>query len=209
MKNPHSGLSEVVDVPIPIAIGNYNKYMGGVDKSDQFLSYNRLLRKTVRYRKTMFYHLLEIIGTNCSIINNWQRMATNKKKRSQTEFRDRLVQHIIAKYGHPAPPPQSSTVHHGSCFSSPLERKWCVLCHNQKTHRICPDCPYQPSLCQVAERDCHSLWHKTESAQIRKAWLKRHKRGGVFSLSTTSTTRGRPKGSKNLKKRRGNYRKSI
>ena len=60
VKNPQSGASEVVDVPIPAAVNNYNQYMGGVDKSDQFLSYNRLLRKTVWYWKTMFYHLIEI-----------------------------------------------------------------------------------------------------------------------------------------------------
>ena len=133
VKNPQSGASEVVDVPIPAAINNYNRYMGGVDKSDQFLSYNRLLQKTVRYWKTMFYHLIRIIVTNCSILQNWQRMAANKKKRSRTECRDRLVQQIIMKYGHPSPPPQSTTVHHGSCYSSPLEHKLCALCHVQKT----------------------------------------------------------------------------
>ena len=86
VKNPGSGVSEVADVSIPAAIANYNKYMGEVDKSDQFLSYNRLLRKTVQYWKTMFYHLLEIVTTNSSILHNWQRMEANGKKRSQTEF---------------------------------------------------------------------------------------------------------------------------
>ena len=138
-------------------------------------------------------------------------MAANKKKRSQTEFHDRLVQEIIMKYGHPSPPPQSTTVHHGSCYSSPLERKLCALCHVQKTQRICPDCPYQLPLCQVAERDCHSLWHSADNESTRKVWQKKRKRTAKYRLSSTSTTtrKGRPKGSKNLKKRRGNYRQSI
>ena len=79
------------------------------------------------------YHLLEIVTTNSSILYNWQRMEANEKKRSQTEFRDRLVQQMISKYGKPAPPPQNYTINHGSCYSTNLENKWCALCHTQKT----------------------------------------------------------------------------
>jgi hypothetical protein len=75
----------VSDVPIPTAIANYNKFMGGVDKSNQFTSYNRVLRKTVRYWKMMFYHLPEVVATNASIIHNWQRMKDGLKKISQTK----------------------------------------------------------------------------------------------------------------------------
>lgn len=72
--------TEIQDVPIPIALANYNRFMGGVDKSDQFISYNRILRRTKRYWLTMFYHMLEIATTNVCILNNWQRMVHDKKK---------------------------------------------------------------------------------------------------------------------------------
>ena len=77
--------------------------MGGVDKSDQYISYNRILRKTVRYWKTFLYHLLEIIATNSSILYNWHRMELEQKSISQTQFRDSLVQQIIGKYGITSP----------------------------------------------------------------------------------------------------------
>jgi hypothetical protein len=54
VKDP-SGFHQVTDVPIPTAIASYNKFMGGVDKSDQFISHKgyRVLHKTVRYLKTI------------------------------------------------------------------------------------------------------------------------------------------------------------
>ena len=70
VKNTSTGLSQTQDVPIPVAIEKYNSYMGGVDKSDQYISYNQILRKTVRYWKTFLYHLLEIVATNSSILYN-------------------------------------------------------------------------------------------------------------------------------------------
>lgn len=92
VKNTITGSSETQDVPIPIAVEKYNLYMAGVDKSDQYISYNQVLRKTVRYWKTFLYHLLEIISTNSSILYNGCRMESQLKRVSQTEFRDRLVQ---------------------------------------------------------------------------------------------------------------------
>ena len=75
----------IQDVAIPQPIPRYNAYMGGVDKSDQFISYNRVLRKTKWYWKTMFYHhpvlaedfrdrlLLRIISsTAMDYLKTWQ-----------------------------------------------------------------------------------------------------------------------------------------
>jgi len=44
--------------------------MGGVDKSDQFMSYHCVLRQTIYYWKTLFYHLIEIMATNAFIFYN-------------------------------------------------------------------------------------------------------------------------------------------
>ena len=37
----------IVEIPQPVAVEMYNRYMGGVDVSDQYLSYHNTLRKTV------------------------------------------------------------------------------------------------------------------------------------------------------------------
>lgn len=194
------GFSQLQSVPIPQPTVKYNAFMGGVDKSDQFISYNRILRRTVRYWKTMFYHLLEICATNSSIIYNWYRMASGKKRLSETRFRDSLVCQIISKFGKPAVLIESFTISHGSCLFDNYSH--CVLCHTNVTARRCPDCPLQPALCQVRGRDCHSLWHSTSNLRVRNTWYKKRRRISK-GLSTQTQKSGRPKGSTNLKKRRG------
>jgi hypothetical protein len=210
------GITQLKDVPIPTAISNYNKYMGGVDKSDQYISYHRILRKTPRYWKTMFYHLLEIVVTNATIIYNWVLMTKDQKRITNNNFRDNLIQQIIKTYTlterNPTPLPVSEprlqasiTISHGSCFSE--ERKQCSLCQVNKTLRICPDCPNQPHLCQVVGRDCHRSWHGPASSQKRRRWTSN--KGRVLKLAVRAMKQaGRPKGSNNRKKRRGNYRSS-
>ena len=74
VKNTSTGLSQTQNVPISIAVEKYNSYMGGIDKSDQCISYNHILRKTAHYWKTFLYHLLEVIATNSSIVYNWHGM---------------------------------------------------------------------------------------------------------------------------------------
>ena len=43
-----------IQILCPVVILEYNKYMGGVDKSDQYMAYDSVLRRTVRFWKTPF-----------------------------------------------------------------------------------------------------------------------------------------------------------
>ena len=95
--------------------------MGGVDKSDQYISYNRIQRKTVRYWKTFLYHLLEICATNSSILYNWRRMELQQKSVSQAGFRDKLVQQVT-----PFDPGKFAVVH-GSQFREDTTKKRCLV----------------------------------------------------------------------------------
>ena len=45
-----SGEVQKVTVPIPITVAKHNTSMGGVDKSDQLLSYHNVLRRTAHGR---------------------------------------------------------------------------------------------------------------------------------------------------------------
>ena len=53
-----------LDVPQPQLVRDYNKYMSGVDRSDQMINKYNSLRKTDKYWKTIFYHLLDIARVN-------------------------------------------------------------------------------------------------------------------------------------------------
>ena len=90
------------EVPCPLMLYRYNQKMGGVDKSDQFISYHKVLRKTVKYWKTAFYHLVDIAIVNSHLLYNWCQIEDDEKAISENRFRDSLVLEIMQKYGKPA-----------------------------------------------------------------------------------------------------------
>ena len=47
--------TQMIDVATPALLMNYNQFMGGVDKSDQFMSYHHVPRQTIHYWKTAFF----------------------------------------------------------------------------------------------------------------------------------------------------------
>ena len=63
-----SGKSCKKEVPIPSMIYNYNRYMNGVDRSDQLIKYYNVLRQTKKYWKTLFFHFIDIAVVNSVII---------------------------------------------------------------------------------------------------------------------------------------------
>ena len=64
-------------------IEKYNAYMGGVDKSDKLLSYHNVQRKTLRYWKTLFYHMIDIAAVNAFTLYNL--ITTSSKIKTITE----------------------------------------------------------------------------------------------------------------------------
>ena len=60
-----NGGMETVEVTIPPPILMYNMYMNGVDvTSDQLLQCYEILRKTKKYWKTLFFHLVHLAVVN-------------------------------------------------------------------------------------------------------------------------------------------------
>ena len=55
----------------PAVIEDYNMYMGGVDKSDQLVTYYGFRRCSKKWWKRAFFHLIELAmvnGTSCTVI---------------------------------------------------------------------------------------------------------------------------------------------
>ena len=98
--------------------------MGGVDKSDQYMAYHNVLRRTVRFWKTHFYHHIDIALVNAFILYNILHVKSDRKVISDNNFRDKLVLEIISKYGRDRRPEKRSDcrVKHEVCFSQSATR---------------------------------------------------------------------------------------
>lgn len=90
-----TGAVETFQILRPIIIEQYNSYMGGVDKSDQLISYHNVLRKTLRYWKTLFYHTIDIAAVNAFILYNLIAAASGVRVVTENEFRDHLVLKLL------------------------------------------------------------------------------------------------------------------
>ena len=56
------------EISKPHVVEQYNTYMGGVDKSDQLLSYYGFSHRTVKWWRRAFYHLLDEANVNAYIL---------------------------------------------------------------------------------------------------------------------------------------------
>jgi hypothetical protein len=77
---------------IPICVQDFRKYMRGVDKHDQFLSYNPITRKTAIYYKKLFFHLVDIIIFNSFVI--FKEKNIDKKIKTLHDFKIALGQQL-------------------------------------------------------------------------------------------------------------------
>ena len=94
LKTPKGGRDKV-PIPCPTAICHYNQFMGGVDLTDQQLSYYSVTQcQTIKWWKKVFWRLIDI-----AIVNSWIIFRVNNpessKIRSQRDFRLELVQLLV------------------------------------------------------------------------------------------------------------------
>ena len=67
-KTKTAGVWSTKVVSQPKAVSNYNKYINAVDRSDQILATNNVLRKCMRWWKTLFFHLIDIAVVNSFLL---------------------------------------------------------------------------------------------------------------------------------------------
>nr|XP_034839650.1 piggyBac transposable element-derived protein 4-like [Maniola hyperantus] len=74
----------------PKEVAEYNKYMSGIDISDQMLSYYSTPKKTIRWYKKVFFHIFDMAI--------WNAYYTFRKhcndKETMLEFREKIVRYI-------------------------------------------------------------------------------------------------------------------
>lgn len=78
----------------PQSVIDYNENMGLVDKSDMQMSFNTTARKSIKWYKKFFFHLLNLSILNSGIIYS----TLEKKPLKLPEFRLKLIEQIINTY---------------------------------------------------------------------------------------------------------------
>nr|XP_055068370.1 piggyBac transposable element-derived protein 4-like [Misgurnus anguillicaudatus] len=154
----------VQNIPIPTAVVDYNKNMGGVDLSDALIGYYSVLKKTRKWYRALFYHFVDIAVVNAFIIHQQMALVRKQKPKTQREFREALVLEQ-ADWNDPSGPDPVPTAPPGHQCHRPKfitetsddSRRRCRVCH-QKTLVICQ--AFNAHLCFQATRDCFNPWHE-------------------------------------------------
>ncbi len=168
------GATTKQDVPIPATVFSYNRYMGGVDRSDQLIKNYNVLRQTKKYWKTLFLHYIDIAVVNSYIL--YKHLHSDSRQRmSHYIFRETLVRQLckieVSICQTVAGRKSDPTIEHRS------ERmptgKDCVYCRIQygvrrRTSRMCSKC--EAPLCLLA-RNCFKKFHQINFTEKRNQWL--------------------------------------
>ncbi|KTG47681.1 hypothetical protein cypCar_00001852 [Cyprinus carpio] len=156
------GRKEKVPVPRPIAVQQYNKYMGGVDTSDQMLGTKSVHRKTRKWYITIFQHFLDIAVTNSFILHKELCAIHHEKHMTWQNFQEQLAAQLIGVPldGSPRercdhlPVPVSDTQDISQRAS--MGRRRCIRC-KRSTPWKCQECDV--GLCLQLDRNCFREHH--------------------------------------------------
>uniref|UniRef100_A0A3B5AKH3 PiggyBac transposable element-derived protein 4-like n=1 Tax=Stegastes partitus TaxID=144197 RepID=A0A3B5AKH3_9TELE len=160
----NAGQWTMIDVPIPPAIKDYNRHMGGVDLSDALIGYYEVLHKTKKWYKTLFYHFLDIAIVNSYILYKEQCKVKGNKPMHQKAFRETLVLELADAGSTKAPQQEDKSdksthhrlVHISDSGDKSQGRLRCRKCQS-KTPVKCSTCNIP--LCFLPNRDCYNEWH--------------------------------------------------
>ena len=193
------------DVPIPISIAEYNKFMGGVDRSDQMIQYYDVVRQTRKYWKTLFYHFIDLSIVNAYILH---KTIFPDDKTSHYQFRESLVRalchypvelHVTTPPGSGGRPAKDISIKH---YLTPGEGTHdCVYCktiHKKRSRstRICSAC--ELPFCFTGTNNCFVKYHHRSYAHQRSLIDKKYKAPkqpvASCNVSTPSLPLGRQTG---------------
>jgi len=80
----------------PAVVADYNRHMGHVDNADRMANSCMASRRTWKWTKKLFFHLLDL-----AIVNSYILLSScGGKKISHRDFRLTLIREMLARVGH-------------------------------------------------------------------------------------------------------------
>ncbi|XP_039503935.1 piggyBac transposable element-derived protein 4-like [Pimephales promelas] len=171
-KVKEAGVWQTKDIPIPDAVVDYNKNMGGVDVSDALIGYYTVHHKTMKWYKTFFYHFIDIAVVNSFLLHKelfkMRKEPTLTKPLTQKIFRERLAAEMLSFAEASAPPPPPPPPPQPTCMpmyyggDATQARRYCRRCQEAGWQRVktpihCRKC--QVPLCLTSRKNCFQEWH--------------------------------------------------
>lgn len=143
-----------------------SRFMGGVDLSDALIGNYKVQRKTQKWYKTFFYHLIDIAIVNAFLLHKDIARGKGEVPMNQKAFRETLVEEL-SEVGSPSTdrpvPYAKNEAHHRPMHisgHSTAGRLKCRQCHS-KTPVKCSFCDVP--LCFIPSRDCYNEWHAAKN----------------------------------------------
>ncbi|XP_040197603.1 piggyBac transposable element-derived protein 4-like [Rana temporaria] len=148
----------------PLCITAYNKYMGGVDLSDQILQPYLVMRKSKTWYKKVAIYLIQV-----AIHNSFVLYKKSGGTDTFLQYQEKIIEHLMFQED-PRQPAESEDVRRLTerhflrpipiTASCKFPRKKCRVCgKNGKrcdTRYHCPTCPSNPGLCLDP---CFEIYH--------------------------------------------------
>ena len=175
----------------PEAISCYNKFMCGVDIFDQLASGYRLLRRSKKFTKSLFYDMLEIAVINSfKLMQEWRKIhpgvIQRRRRYAQSDFRKNLIRQLagisldscppLAKRGRTSMKAEFRDIHVSHAPVATFGRGSCPVCWKLKGQRVkssaaCSKCLNRKQkhvhLCIKPDKSCFALFHSPDFDQFR------------------------------------------
>ena len=137
----------------PNIVKDYNDGMSGVDRADQMMSYNSVMRKSSRWNKKVGIHIMEMMVHNAHFLFKSNQVA--KYKMTCTEFKQHTVRWLVGETTIPSHLKPGAEFHYLHRIPSKIKTnpiRQCVFCKSKGLKRkesryICAYCDDQPALC--------------------------------------------------------------
>ncbi|KAK5931501.1 hypothetical protein CesoFtcFv8_000216 [Champsocephalus esox] len=123
-KVKQAGVWQTKTVPVPDAMLDYSRSMGGVDVSDTLIGNYSVHHKTMKWYKTYFYHFMDIAVVNSFLLHKelhrMRKDPSGTEPHTQKSFREQLAADMLEFAGVPAaaaeaaaaaPPPPPAHMH--------------------------------------------------------------------------------------------------